>query len=210
MKSDIPLQVLKSRLEHGLGVVAGARGSLTKCTVLYGAFLREVRAGGGEAEEIERCKTMLETELKLYQVETKKTLRKLVRLQGPDMDELSEECAKLEVQIEATKKRVAGLQSAYPNEKQSRGHKVEYESLAKMANKREPSRVLRKKLSTLQEETEQLQESNKGLESQTQLRERQYHLLLQSILDMKASLKVDTHDDEDDGEEEGIVPTHSA
>jgi hypothetical protein len=79
----------------------------------------------------------------------------------------------------------------------------EYESLAKLASSRHPTarRVLQDQMDHVQAQLDQAQQDFKMATSHVEIREKQFHLLIQCMLDLKQSLSEPLDVDNDDDQE---------
>jgi len=70
-------------------------------------------------------------------------------------------------------------------------NRKEYEELAKMASSREPSRVTKRKLEVVRSEMDDIRTENNKVQKKLDVKGKQFHLLMQSIADLKNGLEED-------------------
>ncbi len=182
------------------------RGTLAKCTLRFRAFLHAViqlqhqrqhqqqqkdeqsSSSFSSTPKIEQAKNELITELKLYDLEMRKTsLTSKATLTELDYYEhLSKE--KQET-IQQTKNEIEQLKQKLAHEQKVRKNREEYESIAKEALKKESSYVQKRKLEELSKDIEELQEKRRKAGQQVETRRKQFQGLMQNIFDLKNSLE---------------------
>jgi Tho complex subunit 7 len=179
--------ILRQRLEQGVGAGNAARGSLSKCANKYREFLARYKTAE-DADAIETAKQDLVRELHLFQIDMKKSALAVMAVQN-DARTLDSDIMETELQIEAVQREIELARNELPGAKQTRRNIEEYEALAKMASTR-PSRCsLERQVAQANSELKVMEElilKNKELKS---MREKQFHLLMQSIFDLKESIK---------------------
>ena len=203
---------LQQRLSQGVAI-GGNKGSLTRCADKYRQFAAEIlnapsketdssqpavsdgvgTSDGGttqvsKAEAVKTSKQRLKRELRLYNVEFQKAA---LSLRATLNDVRSTRAATAELVTKSTdlENRSKVLLAELPTAKRARRNKEEHEALAKMANARPSRRVLTEKLSTLEAEKKAAVAESDRVAEETAVREKQFHLLLQSMLDLKRALQ---------------------
>lgn len=207
-------EILQKRLLQGVGAGTAARGSLSKCALKYHDFLSHYRSEAQDADAIEAAKQELVRELQLYEVEMTK-VGLSVQAANADAVRLDEERDSVQAQIDAVQAEIATIRKEHPEAKQVRRNLEEYEALAKMANTRPSRRVLEEKKAKVDSALKEVEESVQNNRDEKALREKQFHLFMQSLFDLKESLAEDTErkeekeaakgeegeeDEDDDGE----------
>lgn len=181
-------ETIENRLETG---AHGSRASLTKCAVRYRSFLENIHAEQPSAEAIEESKQLLENELSLYKVEFHK-LALRVRTYQNEVEDLVQESKHMTQRIDETKHQVETLRQELQQTKKVFGYKEEYEALAKMANHRPSRAILEKRLLLSQKQLQACEEEQASLQHELELRQKQFHVLMQCMLDLKASVEGDS------------------
>lgn len=178
----------------------GTRGSLSKCAAKYREFLSNFLSDSKDAalaEAIETSKQSLEREMSLYGVECQKAALNL-RATFADIEATDAEISKMQGQIETRKRDIEKLRISQPEAKRVRLQKEECEALAKMANARPSQGVLRQRLKQAKADQDAAAEAAKRVNEDLSVREKQFNLLVQCMLDLKESLKED--EKQQDGE----------
>jgi chromosome segregation ATPase len=208
--------VLRQRLLQGVGAGTAARGSLSKCALKYRDFVARYQDAAGDADAVESTKQDLVRELNLYQVEMTK-VGLSVQAANADAAQIDKEREAVAAQIAAAQKDIDALRKAHPEAKQVRRNLEEYEALAKMANTRPSRLTLERKKAKIDAELKEVEESVQTNREEKALREKQFHLFMQSLFDLKESLAEDVEkkeeaeqgedddDDSDDDDDEGEV-----
>lgn len=200
--SDLGLQ---HRLALGAATKGGQRGSLTRCAV------RIAQLGGGESSSTteESSEEECLRELQLLQVEMNKLYGMIQRTQQ-EVEETDASFA-LEQEIAAELEEVKRLRTEVNQASLAQSCQLEYEALAKLATSRHPTprRVLQQQLDDVKQQLEQAKRETLEKEGHVKVREAQFQLLMQCILDLKQSLNEPLELDEkekaavlDDKEEE--------
>mmetsp|Transcript_9418 Transcript_9418/g.14568 ORF Transcript_9418/g.14568 Transcript_9418/m.14568 type:complete len:223 (-) Transcript_9418:924-1592(-) len=195
--------ILRQRLVQGVGGGAAARGSLSKCALKYRDFISKFQAGENP-NSIEALKKDLVRETQLYQVEMRKLALTVHAAEG-DTEEIDSEVAAVKSQIRAMEQEIEQLRSEHPEAKQIRRNLEEYEALAKLANTRPPRRELELRTDEIKQKLEDVEKETQKNRDEKSLREKQFHLFMQSLFDLKESLAEDSkeiieEEEEDDGE----------
>jgi hypothetical protein len=213
-------ETLQYRLDTGnIGKSGGQRGSLTRCAQKYGSFQSKLLAKEADAEAIEGSKQDLAQELQLYKLE----LTKLVLLQRSlqEQVDLNQEAEiERESRLEELTREVQESQLQANRSQETQSCYLEYEALAKLANENhvQPSRKLKEQIAQIDEEIKGFQQQETEMDKTLKVRETQFQLLIQYMLDLKRSLTGgdgDEHakgvphaqgsDDENDDDEEGAI-----
>ena len=193
---DIPLittETLQYRLDtQNFGKSGGQRSSLTRCAQKYGAFRAELSSKTPDAEVIEKSKNDLVREVELFDLEISKlilwqqNLERQVKLNGVAEAERKQKIADMEQKVDAS--RTLANKSL-----EQRNCLAEYESLAKVINENHPtsSMELQKQIDEIRAEISQLENESAKKDEIIKVREIQYQLLIQYIMDLKQSLKED-------------------
>ena len=183
-------ETLKYRLMTGnMSKHGGLRGSLTRCAQKFGAFQSELRSETPDAEKIETSKQDLVQDLSFYQLE----LAKLVllhenMLQQVERNQAAEEARNTE--IEEWTEKVKASQAEANKAKAVEACFEEYETVAKLINTRNPQSCLqlRSNIAALHKEMETLKKEEATTDNILEVRESQFQLLMQYMLDLKKSL----------------------
>jgi small-conductance mechanosensitive channel len=199
----LSIETIQERLETG---AHGSRASLTKCATRYRTFLETIHADDADADAIEQSKQELEQELQLYQVEVHKMSLSLETTQEEltQLESVGQETSTL---IRQRQQQLVALRSKQSRSKQVWGYKEEYEALAKMGNHRPSRAILEKRLLLTEKQTQLAIAAEQATKNQVELREKQFQLLMQCMLDIKASVneEINSQDDNEEEDDEGLV-----
>lgn len=195
--------ILRQRLSQGVGGGTAARGSLSKCAVKYHELFSKFQACGS-SDTVEALKQDLIREIQLYQLEMKK-IALSVHATEVDTEEIVSEILAVKSQIKTTEQEIEELRKEYPDAKQVRRNLEEYEALAKLANTRPPRRELELRTDEMKKQLTDVEDETQKNRDEKSIREKQFHLFMQSLFDLKESLAEDNEEtineeDEDDGE----------
>jgi len=188
VSSDYSSESLHQRLSARLGNKGGARGSLTRCAGRLGSLQTALQNESGEdrSEAIAQAKAELTREIQLMQIEMTKTVL-MIQCNQLELQQTQTNIAPL---IEEERQVVEKLRSELSQASASQTCQQEYETLAKLASSRHPTsrRALQQQMNDIEQE---LESTNRDLEtatSQVHVREAQFQMLLQCMLDLKQSL----------------------
>jgi hypothetical protein len=197
-------EVLQYRLDTGnIGKSGGQRGSLTRCAQKYGTF-RSKLLHDKDAQAIETSKGELVQELQLFQLELVK-LNLQQQILAAQVEENNTTQAEREARIEEEKSRVKEIQAKAQRAQETRNCWLEYEALAKLAQEKcsQPRRKLEQQIEQVKKELQDLKDQQESVNEVLQVRESQFQLLLQYMLDLKRSL----NDEEGEEEQEPLPST---
>ena len=191
-------ETLQYRLETGnIAKQGGQKGSLTRCAQKLGIFQHQLLGTATpDAQEIESSKQDLMRDLELCQLELYKLLllqRNLERqVQRNEQAQQEREQA-----IEQWTQELQSSQSAARQAQWTQSCFLEYEALATMIQEHHPqsSRILQEQLSDVEKQMVELKQEESVTDHMIRVREGQFHLLIQYMLDLKRSLN-DTEDEE--------------
>lgn len=181
-------ETIQQRLLTGASSKGGARGSLTRCATKLGALHAKLSAPGGSTDqEIQVIKEELQREVKLFQVELRKSMMMIRSGQSEfkqaqqQEQEMAQQVAKKQAQIQELRQQAAKVA-------RTRLCWQEYETLAKLARQRPPRRVLQAKMKKADADLETTSKQLYETAAESKVREKQFHLLIQCMLDLKRSL----------------------
>jgi hypothetical protein len=216
---DIPLittETLQYRLDtQNFGKSGGQRSSLTRCAQKYGAFRAELLSSSNtktptpddnndntNAEvNIEKSKNDVVREVELFDLD----ITKLILWQR-NLERQAKRNEVIEVErkdkIEAMQQQVRESKIIANRSLEQKNCLSEYESLSRVINENHPtsSTELQKEIDEILTEISTLEEASAKKDEIIKVREAQYHLLIQYMMDLKQSLK---EDDEEDGNVQG-------
>jgi hypothetical protein len=189
-------ETLQYRLDTGnIAKQGGQRGSLTRCAQKFGIFQSNLMASQPDAEAIEKAKQGVSQDLNLCKLE----LYKLILLQR-NLDaqlELNQKAQDgRQAEIDEWSQEVRSSQSEASQAQDMKRCFQEYEALAKLTNENHPqsSGALKEQLSWVEEDIEKLKQEEAETDHLVKVREGQFQLLIQYMLDLKRSLN-DTEED---------------
>lgn len=199
--SPFPPPLVSDTLQYRLltGNIAkqgGQRGSITRCAQKYGLFQSQLSATEPDAATIEKSKDDLGQDLRLYQIE----LTKLVLLQRNLEKQVQENLVAEEERkerLETLAREVQICQQEANHSQETRSCFLEYEALAKLANEKHShsSRQLQGKIEKVNSEITHYQEEEAVTDQLLKIRESQFHVLMQYMLDLKRTI-TDTEEQE--------------
>mmetsp|Transcript_12143 Transcript_12143/g.28813 ORF Transcript_12143/g.28813 Transcript_12143/m.28813 type:complete len:233 (-) Transcript_12143:1451-2149(-) len=204
---DIPLittETLQYRLDtQNFGKSGGQRSSLTRCAQKYGTFRAELSSKTPDAEVIEKCKNDLVREVELFGLEISKLILWQHNLERKaSLNEMAE--AERERKITQMKQKVDDSRELANKSLEQQNCLAEYESLAKVINENHPtsSIELQKQIDEIQTEISNLEDASAKTDEIINVREVQYQLLIQYMMDLKQALKEDqSKPDSQEGDE---------
>ncbi|CAB9515638.1 expressed unknown protein [Seminavis robusta] len=181
-------ETIQKRLLTGCSSKGGARGSLTRCAAKLGALHAKLSAQGGSTDqEILTVKDDLKREIRLFQVEMRKMIV-MIQSAETELSHVQEQYGVCTTLVTRKQTELQQLRQQATKVARTRSCWQEYETLAKLARQRSPRRVLKAKLeksnADLQKTKKQLYETA----AESKVREKQFHLLIQCMLDLKRSL----------------------
>jgi len=183
-------ETLQYRLETGnIAKQGGQRGSLTRCAQKFGVFQANLLATEPDAEAIESSKQDVVQDLESFKLELYKLL--LLQRNLHTQVELNQKAQEgREAEIEKWSKEVLTSQSEASHALETKSCFMEYEALAKLTNENHPqsSRALNGQLAKVQKEIEELESEKAVTDHLIKVRESQFQLLIQYMMDLKRSL----------------------
>jgi len=208
--SSIPLittDTLQYRLDtQNFGKTGGQRGSLTRCAQKYGSFrvalssaaaiTHDNNSTNDAAEFIEQSKDELVREVHLLDLETTRLIvwqRNLERQAERNRSAEAERAA----QILRAAQQIGGARHLASESLERRNCLLEYESLARVIHEHHPtpSGELLHHIDGLRSELSSLRDEIAGRDERLRVREAQYVSLIQSVMDLKQTLKEDDEDE---------------
>lgn len=125
----------------------------------------------------------------MYNVEFTKLVLQVNAVQQELLD-IQQESLDMKQRIVDTKQHVQSLRHEVKQHHQVGGYKEEYEALAKMAQSRPSRIILEKRLLLATKQMQVATATERALEQEMELRQAQFHTLMQCMLDLKASMDV--------------------
>lgn len=172
---------IQRRLLTGASSKNGGRGSLTRLASKFGAL------HGKSDPEIQAAKDDLKREVRLFQVEMRKWMIMIQSAEKELQDATTKEQT-MAAAVEAKQKDIQELRNQAAKVARTRICWQEYETLAKLARQRSPRRVLQAKMVKANADLEKTKRQLYETAAESKVREKQFHLLIQCMLDLKRSL----------------------
>jgi Tho complex subunit 7 len=181
-------ETLQERLLTGTSTKGGSRGSLTRCAAKLGALHAKLSTPGGSSDlEIQRVKEELKREVRLFQVEMRKWMI-MVQSAEKELQNVRVQEAMIASRVQQKQREIQGLRSEAAKMARTRISWQEYETLAKLARQRPPRRVLQVKMVEAEADLEKTRKQLYEIAAESTVREKQFHLLIHCMLDLKRSL----------------------
>ena len=195
---NLDTEVLRERLITKEGqAIGGTRGSLSSCAFRFHNFTQAVHKTTQSNENEEEAKEALQKSaaelkiaLQLHDLEMKKLSLATQASQSELQyyDQLNQET---QDKISKTRQAIETLRSELLSETKVRKNREEYEALAKAAVARPSTRVTKRKMDQVQKEMDEIQDKADRLDSVLDVKSKQFHLVIQSISDLKSGLLED-------------------
>jgi hypothetical protein len=191
-------ETLQYRLDTGnIGKQGGQRSSLTRCAQKFGTLQYHLLASNPDAEAIETSKVDLVRELELFELEMNKLLlwqqqlERQVRTNQEEQWNREKELASLSQQVGEScrqARRARETQRCF----------AEYEALAKLINDNHPTAIdeLQHQIDAMKGELAEVEAETRTKDKVLKVREAQYQLLIQFMMDLKRSADDDLIDEE--------------
>ena len=184
-------ETLQHRLLTGASIKGGARGSLTRCAAKLGSLhakLNSPGAGGRtDQEAVLAIKSELKREIRLFQIEMHKIMIMIQSTEKELQDTTTQE-EELAKMVEEKHRETLELRKQAVSVAKSRKCWMEYEALAKLARQRSPRRILQAKMDKANAELEATRKKLYETAAESKIREKQFHLLIQVMTDLRRSL----------------------
>jgi len=187
----LDIETLKQRLitKEGQNLQA-TRGSLSKCAMRMLEFTKATQAAAQDPDdttmvsELQSVGNELIRELKLHDLEIKKMA---LGAQASEAELEYYDSIKEQTQgsIADVKSEIEKLTVELEHETKVRKNRSEYEALAKTASNRSPSKITKRKLAEEQKDIEGFKDEGHKIQKMLDVKGRQFHLLMQSIADLK-------------------------
>merc|ERR1719296_167064 len=178
---------LRERILTG-GGTGNARGSLTRVASRYATFLRSLSSSDATTAADDAA-AALQTELLLHDLE----IRKLIlssRASDDNSSRFSPALSAMRDSLASTRRDIGSLTAALADERRIRRNREEYDALAKMANdKSPPIRETTSELQRVQREIDEVKGEVREAKWELTVREKQMRLFMQSLGDLKATLR---------------------
>jgi chromosome segregation ATPase len=194
----ITAETLQYRLDTGnIGKHGGQRGSLTRCAQKYGTLQFHLLSGHPDAEDIEASKQDLVRELELFELEMNKLILYQHQLER-QLRTNEEEQRRREGEIASLTQQVRDSTRQARVARETQACFAEYESLARIVNENHPTSVdeLQYEIDATRGEVAELEAETNAKDKILKVREAQYQLLLQYMMDLKRSVDDDANDDQ--------------
>ena len=181
-------KTLQHRLLTGASIKGGTRGSLTRCAAKLGALHAKLNAPGGSTDqEILAIKNELKREVRLFQIEMHKMMI-MIQSAEKELQDATLQESKMAKIVEEKRQEIQELRKQAATVAKSRKCWLEYEALAKLARKRSPRRILQAKMDKAHADLEETRKKLYETASESKIREKQFHLLIQVMTDLRRSL----------------------
>ena len=219
--------VLQHRLTLGTASKGGARGTVTRCAIRLGQYVKQQQQQRHQQQEEDPNETTNEKdkqegndtaettttttsspkishddcirELQFLQLELGKRIAMLQR-QNLDTQALVDETTNnLQPYIAKEQDTVQTLEQNYQTAMSKQSHQMEYETLAQHIVTHHPtsSKTLHQQLDDLKQQIQTAQRQQASLSHNVHVRKAQFHLLLQSMMDLQQSLDMNDVVEED-------------
>ncbi|KAG7357124.1 hypothetical protein IV203_001812 [Nitzschia inconspicua] len=192
----ITTEMLQFRLDTGNMLKSGGqRASLTRCAEKYGTYQTTLQATDPNPEAIETAKDDLQRELQLFELEMIKLILWEKGLER-QIQKNQERILQREQDIATLQKTVTESSADAHHYLQTQTCLSEYETLAKLINDNHATsqEELQSKINSIQTERTTVDRQIIETEQTLRVREAQFQLLMQYMLDLKRSLKEDEED----------------
>lgn len=204
-------ETVQQRLLTGASIKGGARGSLTRCATKFGLLTAKLKTSEKENNaEVEAIKEELKREVKLFRIEMHKWIVMVQSAEKELQQSFSWE-QKIAANVEKKQQEIQELRAQAAKVARTRKNWQEYETLAKLARQRSPRRVLQAKMEKVNSDLEKTKKQLYETAAESKVREKQFHLLIQCMLDLKRSLgeaieippekKIEAEEEEEEEEE---------
>lgn len=199
-------ETLQYRLVTGnISKLGGQKGSLTRCVQKFGTLQSELKSNNdsnkkneddndnaneeSESSSVQATKQELAHELELYRLEMTKLILLQQNLQS--QVELNQQAKDdREAEIEQLSQQVQESQDQASQWQETRKCYLDYESLAKLVNENpHPSRKLKEQIAQIKHDIGEYQKQEASTDQVLKVRESQFQLLVQYMLDLKRSLE---------------------
>lgn len=181
-------ETIQRRLLTGASSKGGARGSLTRVATKLGHLHAKLNARGGSTDqEIQAVKDELKREVRLFQVEMRKWMI-MIQSAEKELQDVTSQEQEMAAAVEEKQKEIQELRDQAAKVARTRICWQEYETLAKLARQRSPRRVLQVKMEKANADLEKTKRQLYETAAESKVREKQFHLLIQCMLDLKRSL----------------------
>jgi chromosome segregation ATPase len=189
----ITTETLQYRLDTGnIGKQGGQRSSLTRCAQKFGTLQFHLLTSNPDAEVIESSKGDLVRELELFELEMSKLilwqqqLERQVRVNKDEQQKREQELASLSQQVGQSSRQARmalDTQRCF----------AEYEALAKLINDSHPTSTdeLQHQIDEMKAEVATVEAETNAKNKVLKVREAQYQLLIQYMMDLKRSVDDD-------------------
>ena len=227
LSQDEEMDVLRKRLitkECGCDIFE--RGHLSSCVSRFREYAHSALLSDNKnikkrqhsqpeiAQELKKMKERLRRELMLHKIEMKK-LDLMDKTADIELRDYKASIVEVNQSIDKLKHDIETMKQTHATEKRVRRNREQYEFLAKEANKHPLCAETQNKLEKLQVEINMVVEDDNKINRDLKIKEKQTHLLMQSIFDLKTTLieeKKDKPKDEveEESEEEGEEEDNSS
>ena len=181
-------KTLQQRLLTGASIKGGARGSLTRCAGKLGALNAKLNAPGGSTDqEILAIKNELKREVRLFQIEMHKIMI-MIQCAEKELQDVTSQEQQMSKAVEQKQRDIQDLRNQAAKVAKSRKCWQEYEALAKLARQRSPRRILQAKMDKANADLEKTRKKLYETAAESKVREKQFHLLIQVMTDLRRSL----------------------
>jgi chromosome segregation ATPase len=183
-------ETLHQRLLTGASTKGGSRGSLTRCAAKLGALHAKLSTPGGSTStdlEIQQVKEELKREARLFQVEMRKWMI-MIQSAEKELSNVKAQEQAIAARVQEKEREIQELRNEAASMARTKICWQEYETLAKLARQRPPRRVLQVKMVEADADLDKTRKQLYETAAESKVREKQFHLLIHCMLDLKRSL----------------------
>ena len=186
--------VIQNRLRMGHGIKGGTRGSLTRCAGLVMNFVKQQHADPSSTTTTTATTSIVSRDKLIREFEhLQLEMTKWILTTNRNEQELAavqQHITTLQQKTVQEKEQVATKRAELQRQLHVTGCEREYDALAKIASSRHPisRKVLQQQLQQCQDTITTTQQELVKRKAQTAVRQGQFQLLMQCILDLKQSL----------------------
>jgi THO complex subunit 7 len=198
MALNLDNKTLTQRLltKEGQSLGVSARGSLSKCALKLAEFKKSIEEAmkypdKETSTKVQKIGNDLIREIQLHDLEMKKMAlgAEAAKAEMNYYETIGEET---QTSITKVKGDIEKLKTKLEHEMKVRKNRLEYEALAKMASDRESSKITKRKLAKEREDITNIGEESRKIQKRLDVKGRQFHLLMQSLSDLKRGTDEDS------------------
>ena len=186
--------ILKERLRRQESVLM--LPSASRCGKAAALLVQALEADGADDDLVAERREALAREVSHYELEVRKNLPAMQACEA-ELKDYAELQREVDGEVDAAKREIERLREELRGARRVRRRREEYEALAAEVNRHPSKRKCVDEITELENKKRAIASLMEGYEAQVTTRRRQFHLLLQTLADLRSTIGAEEEDMED-------------